>query len=267
MARHKSRREIEQLVAVLRPQPPVPASVRRLPTVRHNAEAPMALQDAAASLHPAGAAEGEASGDPSQRVSPPAVSPSAARPAVLAPLAPQRYMVKFTASAETYDKLRRAQDLLRHQIPDGDPAAIFDRALTVLLQNLAKQKLAETDRPRGGPGTCPGSRHIPAEIKRAVWRRDGGQCAFVAANGRRCTERGFLEFHHVKPYATGGEPTAENIELRCRAHNGYEAELYFGPGNRMWVSEARGSYFTPLSDRARGRCCAPPLATRFKPRT
>jgi hypothetical protein len=33
----------------------------------------------------------------------------------------------------------------------------------------------------------------------------------------------------VRPYADGGETTVENIELRCRAHNAYEAEQYFGP--------------------------------------
>jgi hypothetical protein len=38
----------------------------------------------------------------------------------------------------------------------------------------------------------------------------------------------FLEFHHVEPYAVGGQATPENIELRCRAHNWYEAQLFFG---------------------------------------
>jgi len=39
---------------------------------------------------------------------------------------------------------------------------------------------------------------------------------------------GFLAFHHVRPFADGGPPTEENIELRCRAHNQYEADLFFG---------------------------------------
>lgn len=51
-----------------------------------------------------------------------------------------------------------------------------------------------------------------------VWRRDEG----------RCTERGFLEYHHVQPYAAGGVATTANIELRCRTHNAYEASLFFG---------------------------------------
>ena len=45
--------------------------------------------------------------------------------------------------------------------------------------------------------------------------------------GRRCSATSFLEFHHVRPYAVGGEATAENIELRCRTHNAYEADLFY----------------------------------------
>ena len=33
----------------------------------------------------------------------------------------------------------------------------------------------------------------------------------------------------MEPYAVGGAATVENIELRCRAHNAYEARLFFGP--------------------------------------
>ncbi len=208
--RHKSKRQVEELVARLYPLPPVPASVRRLPTASHAAASFPAPQDATASLQPTGAPPD---------LPAPALPLPRTRPAVVTPLAPLRYKVQFTASAETVEKLRRAQDLLRHQIPDGDAASIFDRALTALLASLAKQKLAATDRPRGSRGTAPESRHIPAAVKRTVWRRDGGRCAFVSSTDRRFTEGGFLEFHHVAPYAAGGEATADNIQLRCRAHN------------------------------------------------
>jgi hypothetical protein len=39
---------------------------------------------------------------------------------------------------------------------------------------------------------------------------------------------GFLEFHHVHPYAAGGETSIGNVELRCRAHNNYEKNRFFG---------------------------------------
>ena len=83
-------------------------------------------------------------------------------------------------------------------------------------------------RARSSP-TRSSSRHVPAAVKREVWRRDGGQCAFIGAAGR-CTERGFLEYHHRVPFADGGAATSENLELRCRGHNAYEAERWFGFG-------------------------------------
>jgi hypothetical protein len=160
-----------------------------------------------------------------------------ARPPVVAPLAPARYKLQFTVSEETYQTLRRAQDLLRHAIPNDDPAAIVDRALTMLVEHLEKTKWAATTRPQASPGLAAGSRHIPAAVRRVVWARDSGQCTFVGTAGR-CTERGCLEFHHVVAYASGGPPTVENIALRCRSHNQYEAAQEFP----LFVRERRSMY-------------------------
>jgi len=154
--------------------------------------------------------------------------PALPRHPLVSPLAPDRYQIRFTASAATCEKLRLAQDLLRHAIPGGDPAEIFDRALTALLADLTRKKFAATKRPRGSRSQRAASRNIPAAVKRVVVARDRGRCAFVARSGRHCGERAFLEFHHVVPYAMGGSPAASNIQLRCRAHNGYEAEIWFG---------------------------------------
>ena len=151
--------------------------------------------------------------------------PAPLRRALVKPLAPERYEIRFTASADTHAKLCQAQDLLRHVIPDGDVAQVMDRALATLLAQLSKRKFAATDRPRPGRPRSAEARDPAAEVRRAVWARDGGRCAFVAKEGRRCTDRGRLEFHHVSP---GGEPTVDNIQLRCRAHNLYEADLFYG---------------------------------------
>jgi hypothetical protein len=203
-AEGRSKREVEELVARLHPQPDVPSSIRKLPSAKPVAAQAAPLPAAALTASPS-------------TLPPPAILPPApARSQVVTPLAPDRYKVQFTVSKETCEKLRLAQDLLRHVIPNGDPGAIFDRALTVLLENLTKTKLAATGHPHASRPPAPGSRHIPAEVKRAVWARDGGRCAFVAEGGRRCTERAFLEFHHVEPYAVGGEATVENISLCCK---------------------------------------------------
>lgn len=68
-------------------------------------------------------------------------------------------------------KLRRAQELLRHAIPNGEPAEIFDRALTLLLKHLERTRLAGVANPRPARGAAEGSRHIPAVVNRAVWAR------------------------------------------------------------------------------------------------
>jgi HNH endonuclease len=249
-ARHQSKRDVEHIVARLRPQPPVAATVRKLPAPTP----PVAVTAPVLTV--------SETRDELPVLSAPPPSPPRA---TVTPLAPERYKVQFTVSRDTHDKLRRVQDLLRHAIPNGDPAAIFDRALTVLLADLERLRPAPSAKARGvsergwGPASrqksrpsvtaCPqparrapsGSRHIPAAVKREVWTRDGGRCAFVGASGR-CTERGFLEFHHVRPYADGGATEVENLELRCRAHNMYEAEQYFGSRLPLLVREAGAAY-------------------------
>jgi hypothetical protein len=107
-------------------------------------------------------------------------------------------------------------------------AEIIDRALTLLLADLNKKKFAATPHPRPSRGTRPGSRGVAAKVRRSVGHRDDGRCAFVSKEGRRCNARAFLEFHHVDPHGVGGEPTVANIALRCKAHNLYEGELFYG---------------------------------------
>jgi hypothetical protein len=245
-ARHKGKREVEQLVAGLHPRPDVPAMIRKLPEPKAP-EAPDApiqavrLPVADAPVEPARLPVLVSPPVLAPETAPtlvPAIPPVAPRPAVVAPLAPERYKVQFTVSQRTHDKLRRAQDLMRHTVPNGDPAEIFDRALTLLVEHLERTKLAAAKRPREPRAEVAESRHIPAAVKRSVWTRDAGRCAFVGAEGR-CAERGFLEFHHVVPYASGGAATVENIYLRCRAHNQHEAEVVFGPRDLFCESSRR----------------------------
>jgi len=266
-AKHRSKREVEELIARLRPQPDVPAAVRRLPPVkaRNAATGPTTgAEGLAAPNYVTGSAAGsaasstmnsavgsaaktatqsveDAAGDSNGK---PKAGPPA-RPAVVVPLAPERYKVQFTASAATREKLRRAQELLCHRIPGGDVAEVIDLALDLLVRDLEKKKFAATERPRtsgagvsglrvDGPAAPGASRHIPAEVKRAVWQRDQGRCAFVGSNGVRCTERGPLEFDHIRPHADGGTAGIGNVRLLCRRHNQHEARQFFG----LWQAEA-----------------------------
>jgi hypothetical protein len=251
-ARHKSKRDVEELVATVAPQPDLPSTVRKLPSrdvsmiVKPLPESNAQSQDTrrlpertdAATAppvphvreHPDSAAPAESAPMVHARDARDAVPEFQLRRAIIAPLSPERYLIRITVSRETHDRLQLARDLLRHVIPNGDVAVIFDRAMKSLVGQLRRSRLGFTDRPRQGPARQDRrkrKRHVPAAVKREVWARDEGRCAFVGTNGR-CTETGFLELHHLVPYAAGGKTDAGNLQLRCRAHNRHEAERYFG---------------------------------------
>jgi len=239
-----------------------------VPEVSGMSQRPLTTTDvAAATLTPAGCVSPmSVSASPTGGSPAPAVR--APRP-IVQPLAPGRYRVQFTIGRESHDELRQLQALLRREIPSGDPGLIVERALHLLLEKVEKAKLgkpgagkrrvirsgtdnataakdarpATVTRREGASGdpapnrafrTEPArSRHIPAAVRAAVWRRDGARCGFVGGSGHRCTERSFLEFHHVQPFALDGTPTVGNIALRCRRHNQYEGELDFGARSRQ----------------------------------
>lgn len=205
---------IKLLIAKLKPQPPVPAIVRKLP-----APAPAPNIDTGL-VAPARSAAAIAL-DELTSTQPPSPPPS--RRPIVAPLSGAHYKLQVTISAAARERLAQIQDLMRHRIPSGDPAAIVEHALEVLHAELLKHKAAQVAKPRAGKraGDARG-RYIPASVKRAVFRRDHGRCAFVASDGTKCGSASSVEFHHVRPYAVGGEAGVDNIEMRCRAHNGFE---------------------------------------------
>jgi hypothetical protein len=150
-------------------------------------------------------------------------------PQRVAPIAPQRFALQVTVGQGTHDKLRYAQSLLGHVNPDL--AQVLDRALDALIHELERRKFAATGRPRHqARRSSANPRRVPAAIRCAVWERDQGQCTFRGDNGTRCPARAGLEFYHVEPVARGGRATVDNLRLRCRAHNQYDAECAFGAG-------------------------------------
>jgi hypothetical protein len=219
----KTKQEVKEQVAALAPRPDTPMTVRWL------AEPTTALQPSIA---------------PAASPTPAPSAPASPRPPAprleMTPLSPGRCRLAFTANRGTYDKFEQARDLLSHAIRDRDPGEVLDRALTLLIKDVERRKHGVTDRPRRSRGTKPGSRPS-AEVRRIVWKRDGGRCAFIAKTGRRCNERSCVQYHHLDPE---GPPTPENLELRCASHNRYEAGVY-GPAKLKYmgvVSERRASY-------------------------
>ncbi|MFZ5892670.1 MAG: HNH endonuclease [Myxococcota bacterium] len=145
----------------------------------------------------------------------------------LKPLSASTVLVQFTASSELLAKIERARELLSHSIPGGELSAVLERALDELIRLEEKRRLG-TGVPRRRRPLKEGSRHVPVEVARAVWQRDGAQCSFTDSEGRRCSERRFITIEHKVPFARGGAPTLDNLCLLCGPHNSYTAELAFG---------------------------------------
>jgi 5-methylcytosine-specific restriction endonuclease McrA len=143
------------------------------------------------------------------------------------PLSETRFRVEFTASAELRDKLELCRDLMSHANPSRDLGLVVERAVDLLLADLGRKRLAHAKRPR----------RLAARVKmgntsraarRQVYERDGTRCTYVSPDGRRCEARAFLELDHAHPRALGGSSEAQNLRVRCRAHNQLAAEQVFG---------------------------------------
>jgi hypothetical protein len=207
----KSKRDIEELVARLSPQPAVPPTIRRLP----GRPTPVVEKMAPAAV--------------------PVVEPSPApvtRKPEVKPLSAATYKVEFTADSALKAKLQKAEELMRHRVGKGNLAAVIDRALDVLIAEVMKERFGVGRKPRSTAANAEQrevvTRHIPDPIKREVFERDGGQCTFVREDGRRCEERGALEFEHRSGFARTGTHSVAEITLLCRAHNQYAADKMYG---------------------------------------
>ena len=251
-ATHRSKSEIERLLAERSPKPDVATSLRPIapagatdePALRSldATEFPLSPGTVVPSIGPNGAMQME---------------PLPARTR-LHPLSPGKYAVEFTLDESMYEDLLAVQALLGHVLPSGDVKEVFRRVLQDQRKALEKQKFAKCDRPRAQRGVAKG-RHIPAAVKRAVSERDGDQCTFVSEKGKRCESRTRLELDHIEPIARGGESTTDNLRLRCRAHNQYAAECTFGAEfmrgkreqAREWAARAMANAAAKASAEAR----------------
>jgi hypothetical protein len=220
-AAHLSKRQVLELIAEIAPRPDVPAMMRKLPqrgvTPPIAPSADLEWSAPSAELFPDGVTartgcaeqsssvggKAVASREPlppksgaqlfPDRVGSPVSAPSqitvaAAVPtAVVEPLSPARYKIQFTASAELQDKLERLRALMRPQVPDGDLAAIIEKAVTEKLERLESRRFAKTSAPRKSlskTDVSSSSRHVPAAVRRAVHERDGNRCRYVDGQGR-----------------------------------------------------------------------------------
>ncbi|MEI7604337.1 MAG: HNH endonuclease [bacterium] len=76
-----------------------------------------------------------------------------------------------------------------------------------------EMQLSMTQNVELSPNKLEHTRIIPSEVKKEVWKRDGGKCVI-------CGSKQNLHFDHELPFSKGGTSyTSLNVRLLCMKHN------------------------------------------------
>jgi len=111
--------------------------------------------------------------------------------------------IAYSADGTPIDVLNRLQHVRDFAHVNGN------KIITLEVAEAALKMLATFDEAREAGESRAA---IPSEVRREVWRRDGGKCV-------KCGSRENLEYDHIIPVSKGGGNTARNIELLCEACN------------------------------------------------
>jgi hypothetical protein len=252
-----SKADTERLVVSIRPRVAPRDGVRRVPAfapgeasdLTQATRAPLAEAQGSGAAAPgaAGAVFPTAGGSPAPelRLEAPSPAPAKRQRAEVRPVAADTFSLRVTLDAETKAELDQLVELLSHKT-GGDLAAVLGEAIRCALAKHGRRKGAVApERRQTAAAPKPGPvdpRAVPMELKREVWRRDGGRCAWTSADGRRCGSTWRLELGHVRPVALGGRSTVDNVRLECGVHNQYEAVRVFG---REHMARFRGEALSP----------------------
>lgn len=157
----------------------------------------------------------------------PQMTPPGTPSSTIAPLTAELNRLHLTVSRTFLGKLEAARAALSHSHPDASAQELLEAGLDLLLAQHAKRK-AQVARPRREPPPS-GPGHVPAHVKREVWKRDGGRCQWeLESGGMICGSTLRVEIDHRTARARGGPPTVENLRCLCRFHNDLAARVVFG---------------------------------------
>ncbi len=160
-----------------------------------------------------------------------------------------RYEIRFSASEEFCRDLERAKRVCSRS---WNLEAIMGRAIKDLLEKRDPERKEARRRKREAgkksklrsqspskPATMSGvkaatdmkssgkrvqapparSRHIPAQLRDAVFTRDKGRCTYTSSLGMQCDSIAHLQIDHITPFCLGGEHSLKNLRLLCGKHN------------------------------------------------
>ncbi|MDC0359020.1 HNH endonuclease [Oligoflexia bacterium] len=220
----KSRREVELVIATLRPKKPVRDSIKpvAVPVQKSN---PVGLFEKTDSTEEKGSGEhnqldGAFSGE------------GESAPSTGTSECSQKYELRFAVSSDVMDKYREVQSLLSGKYPMGaNMEAVLSEVLECYLEKKSPDRRAKRREKRVAIVQKPirqDNRYVPQGIKDKVYVRDDFRCTYVSPSGVRCSCKWHLQIHHKNPFAKNGEHALENLALLCQKHNLYEAKREFG---------------------------------------
>jgi hypothetical protein len=233
-----SKREAQVLAASLAPRENPP--LREVVTAVRTVVAPPALafveaeapgRDLVLPVEPERPSAAVALGGESTADAVPAEPPSSAAqartpPTTSEPLTAELSRLHVTVSRRFLEKLEKARAALSHSLPGGGAEEILEAGLDLVIERHEKRR-GIVERPRREP---PPSKpeHVPAHVKRAVWKRDGGRCQWPLEGGGVCGSTRQVELDHVTPRGRGGLATVEGMRCLCRPHNSLAARQAYG---------------------------------------
>jgi 5-methylcytosine-specific restriction endonuclease McrA len=232
-ASHRTKFQVQELLARRFPRPDVVSRIRKLPTPIASASTLSVEGTRPAEMLPSTSTTSTTPPSTVPRVHAVPIAPAQAS---VEPTSEARYRIQLNASSALKEKLELFKALVSHSVPSGDIAAVLERALDLALEQAQKQRFAKTERPRSlRTRTTKHTslnreyrEHIPNAVQREVAARDGLRCSYVSDSGCRCSARAFLQIHHEHPWSRGGAATTENLRLLCASHNRLLAERDFG---------------------------------------
>ncbi|HXH30365.1 MAG TPA: HNH endonuclease signature motif containing protein [Bacteriovoracaceae bacterium] len=127
---------------------------------------------------------------------------------------------KVTLNQRVLEKIKKLQE----SWGDNSEIEIFEALLDEKIKELELNKTERMTKTDSNSKI----RYIPISTKREALDRSRNQCEHIHASGKRCDQRRFLEFDHIKPYALGGNRSPQNIRVLCRNHNQHRSLQTFG---------------------------------------
>jgi hypothetical protein len=154
-------------------------------------------------------------------------APPAPPPDAVEPLTAELTRIHVTLPRRVFQKVEAARAALSHSHPGAGLADIIEAGIDLLLERKAKRN-GLVKRPRSEPRPSADPEHVPAHVRREVWKRDGGRCQHPVASGGVCGSTVRVELHHLVSRNRGGPATVENLTTLCGFHRDLETRREFG---------------------------------------